>query len=200
MANQGTLFVISAPSGAGKRTILKAVFAQDEDLEYAVSATTRPPRAGEVDGKDYVFLEKAEFQRRVDAGQFVEWAEVHGHQYGTLREELVRRCRSGKDVVLELDIQGMRALKALRDDVVTVFVKPPSLEALDARIRTRGADDEASIAVRLDNARAEMAAQGEYDHVIVNDVVDTAVKDLRAIVRTHRAGRHGPGKGVQEHE
>lgn len=200
MANQGTLFVISAPSGAGKRTILKALFAQDEDLEYAVSATTRPPRPGEVDGTDYVFLENAEFQRRVDAGQFAEWAEVHGHQYGTLREELVRRSRSGKDVVLELDIQGMRALKALHDDVVTVFVKPPSLEALDARIRKRGADDEASIAVRLDNARAEMAAQGEYDHVIVNDVVDTAVKDLLAIVRTHRAGRHGPSKGVQKHE
>jgi len=186
VANQATLFVVSAPSGAGKRTVLKLVLARDAGLEYAVSATTRRARPGEVNGRDYVFLDVGEFRRRVDGEQFVEWAEVHGNLYGTLREELARRLPSGKDVVLEVDVQGMRNLKALRNDLVTVFIMPPSFEELKTRMRKRAANDEANIALRLENAREEMAARHEYDYIIVNDVVEEAVEDMLAIVRAQR--------------
>jgi len=166
--------------------VLKLVLARDAGLEYAVSATTRRARPGEVNGRDYVFLDVGEFRRRVDGEQFVEWAEVHGNLYGTLREELARRLPSGKDVVLEVDVQGMRNLKALRNDLVTVFIMPPSFEELKTRMRKRAANDEANIALRLENAREEMAARHEYDYIIVNDVVEEAVEDMLAIVRAQR--------------
>jgi len=186
VAEQGTLFVVSAPSGAGKHTVLARVAEQDAGIEHTVSATTRPPRPGEIDGKDYYFLNEAEFRRRVAAGDFVEWAEVHGNLYGTLREDLSARIQSGKDVVLELDVQGMRSLKALRNDVVTVFLMAPSFEALEERIRKRRANDEASIALRLANAHGEMADRHEYDYVVTNDVAEKAAAEVLAIVRAHR--------------
>lgn len=186
MAVEGTLFVVSGPSCAGKHTILRPVLARDSGIEYAVSATTRPPRPGEVNGKDYFFLSEAAFRRRVAAGDFVEWAQVHGRLYGTLHEELDRHLRTGKDLVLELDVQGMRNVKAERPDVVTVFVMAPSLEELERRLRRRGADDEAAIALRLRNARRELAARKEYDYVIVNDVIEEAVEKMLAIIREQR--------------
>ena len=138
MAKQGSVIVVSAPSGAGKRTVLERVFDNNETLQYALSATTRHPREGEVHGKDYIFLDENEFRKRVDAGDFVEWAEVHGNLYGTLRAELERQLNTGNDVVLEIDIQGMRNVKNTLDkNVVTVFVMPPSLEELESRIRAR---------------------------------------------------------------
>ena len=188
MAKSGTLFVISGPSCSGKNVVDEGVMALDKGIECSVSATTRPARAGETPGKDYVFLDEVEFRRRIDADAFVEWAEVHGHLYGTLREELNRRLRSGKDVLLELDVQGMRRLKALRDDIVTVFIMAPSLDELERRMRRRGANDEADIAVRLTNARSEIAARHEYDHIIVNENVEEAVEALLAVVRERRAG------------
>lgn len=189
MAGQGTLFVVSAPSGAGKHTVLTKVLEADSGIEHAISATTRAPRPGEVDGKDYFFLGEEEFRRRAAAGDFVEWAEVHGNLYGTLREELEVRLATKKDVVLELDVQGMRNIRALRNDVTTIFLMPPSFGDLEKRIRARGANDEASIAVRLRNARIEMAARDEYDYCVINDEVDRAAAAVRAIVAAHREKR-----------
>ncbi len=187
MAKRGILVVMSAPSGAGKRTLLEKLWETRPSLETTVSATTRAPRPAEVDGEDYHFLDRETFERRVAAGDFVEWAEVHGNLYGTLREELDRRLASGHDIILELDVQGMRNLKAQRDDVVTVFLTPPSLEELERRLRNRGTEDEAVIALRLRNARDEMAAQDEFDYVIVNDDLDRAAAEMENILRTERS-------------
>ncbi len=185
MAKQGTLFIVSAPSGAGKRTVLEKVCEADDRIDLTVSATTRKPRSGEKDGRDYVFLDKAEFQCLIEQDAFVEWAEVHGNLYGTRQADLEARLASGHDVILELDIQGMRTLKALRQDVVTIFIEPPSLEELEKRIRHRGANDEADIALRMKNARAELTARDEFDYIVINDIIDEAGAKLLHIIRAH---------------
>lgn len=186
MARDGTVIVVSAPSGAGKHTILRKVMENEGDLEYSVSATTRPPRNNEINGKDYYFIDRVEFERRVCAGAFVEWAEVHGHLYGTLGSELSGKLASGRDILLELDVQGMRNLKALNPGVVTVFILPPSLAALEERLRLRGTNMEEDIALRLRNAHAEIAQCQAFDYIIVNDRLDEAVADLEAILRAQR--------------
>lgn len=186
MAGSGILVVISAPSGAGKLTLLNKVRETEHRLMTTVSATTRAPRQGEVDGKDYHFLDRASFEMKIAAGAFVEWAEVHGNLYGTLASELDRCLGSDHDVILELDVQGMRNLRSQRDDVVTVFLMPPSLEELERRLRARGTDDDDVIALRLRNARDEMAARHEFDYIIVNDDLDRAAGDMAAILRAER--------------
>ena len=185
-ARECFVIVIAAPSGAGKRTVLERVRVLDAGLAWAVSATTRPPRPGELEGRDYYFLSRAVFEEGIAAGRFVEWAEVHGNLYGTLRSEMDRCRDTGKDTLLELDVQGMRQLRRLDYDVVSVFIMPPSMEELARRLRGRGTDSEEVIAVRLANARAEMAACGEFEYVVVNDVVDRAAEDLTAIFRAER--------------
>ena len=152
-------------------------------VAVTVSATTRAPRPGEEQGGHYYFMSRAAFEAERDAGAFYEWAVVHGNLYGTLKSEVERCLASGAHVVLELDVQGMRHLKALRSDVVTVFLMPPSMEELERRLRTRGANDEADIALRLKNARAEIAAKDEFDFVIVNDDLDRAAADLEQILQ-----------------
>lgn len=186
LARAGRIFVVSAPSGAGKHTILKQTLRRDPDLTYSISATTRKPRAGERDGREYYFLDRVEFERRVAAGEFAEWAEVHGNMYGTLRSELNRIVASGKDALMELDVQGMRNIKRLGIDAVTVFVMAPSFEELEHRLRARGTDSDEVIAVRLRNARNEVAAKGEFDHVIVNADIRGAVAELEAIIKVAR--------------
>ncbi len=183
---RGIVFVVSGPSGAGKHTVLHPILERDPDIEYSVSATTRPPRPGETDGVDYHFLDDADFRRRVDAGEFAEWAAVHGHLYGTLHAELDRKVASGKDVVLEIDVQGMRSVKRLRPDAVTLFIMPPSLDALAQRLRGRRTNDEADIALRVANAKGEMAAANEFDYVVVNDKVEKAVAELESIIQEER--------------
>lgn len=186
MAGPGILFVISAPSGGGKRTVLERVMAADANLEYSVSATTRPPREGETDGVDYVFLDRDEFDARIEAGAFAEWADVHRHRYGTLHAELERVLATGKDAVLELDVQGMRTLRASGRECVTVFITAPSLDELERRLRDRGTDSEEQIAGRMETAKTEIAARHEFDYIIVNDRIDEAVADMEAIVRAER--------------
>lgn len=187
MAKQGVLLVISAPSGAGKLTLLNKVReSQAGSFVTTVSATTRVPRQGEVEGRDYYFLDRETFESRRDGGDFVEWAEVHGNLYGTLNSELDRCLATGKDVILELDVQGMESLKELRHDVVTVFLMPPSLEVLESRLRNRGTDEEEVIALRLKNASDEMAQRHGFDYIVVNDKIDQAASDLEAIIRAER--------------
>lgn len=186
MAKIGNLFVVAAPSGAGKHTILRKVLEKDPDIEYSISATTRAPREGEIDGTHYFFIDRTDFEQRVARGEFVEWAEVHGNLYGTLRTELAQRLDSGKDIVLELDVQGMRNLVALYPDAATVFIMAPSIEILAQRLRKRGANTDEDTAVRLKNARDEIAARHAFQYIIINDELDKAVADMEAIIRAQR--------------
>jgi guanylate kinase len=187
VTKQGVLIVISAPSGAGKLTLLNKVReSQAGSFVTTVSATTRLPRAGEVEGRDYYFLTREIFETKRNADEFVEWAEVHGNLYGTLFSELDRCLATGKDVILELDVQGMESLKEIRHDVVTVFLMPPSLEVLEERLRKRGTDEEDVIALRLKNAGDEMAQRHGFDYIVVNDKIEQAASDLEAIIRAER--------------
>lgn len=177
------LFVISGPSGAGKGTLLAELRKQRPDLDLTVSATTRSPRPGEVDGTSYYFLSDEEFRRRIAAGEFVEWAEVHGHLYGTLVSEVKRLLAKGHSLVLEIDVQGALNVRKVYPDAVLVFIEPPSLEVLEERLRGRGTEDEASIELRLKNARHEMELADQYDARIVNDTVDRAAQELGSVMR-----------------
>lgn len=177
------LFVISGPSGAGKGTLLAELRKQRPDLGLTVSATTRSPRPGEVDGTSYYFLSDEEFRRRIAAGEFVEWAEVHGHLYGTLVSEVKRLLAKGHSLVLEIDVQGALNVRKVYPDAVLIFIEPPSLQALEERLRGRGTEDEASIELRLKNARHEMELADQYDACIVNDTVDRAAQELGSVMR-----------------
>ncbi len=177
------LFVISGPSGAGKGTLLAELRKQRPDLGLTVSATTRSPRPGEVDGTSYYFLSDEEFRRRIAAGEFAEWAEVHGHLYGTLVSEVKRLLAKGHSLVLEIDVQGALNVRKVYPDAVLIFIEPPSLQALEERLRGRGTEDEASIELRLKNARHEMELADQYDARIVNDTVDRAAQELGSVMR-----------------
>ncbi len=180
--------MISAPSGAGKSTLIGRLRELVPDLIKPVSATTRAPRPGEVHGTHYYFLSAAEFDREIAEGGFVEWAEVHGNRYGTLKRELDRCLASGRDVIMELDVQGTRSLRNLYPDLVSIFIAPPSMEELERRIRSRGGESEASIQRRLETAKIEMAARFEYNNVIVNDRLEDAVEALRRVLADAREG------------
>jgi guanylate kinase len=183
---KGTLFVLSAPSGGGKGTILATVLERDPLLKKSVSATTRSPRLDEEDGRHYHFVDDARFDAWIEEGKFAEWAKVHSNRYGTLREELDRQLATGSDVVLELDVQGMRSLKSQRGDLVSIFVAAPSFDELERRLRARGGLTEDEIAIRMRTAREEMAHKDAYDYVIVNDVLDDAVANFESIIRATR--------------
>lgn len=185
----GLLIVLSAPSGAGKASILRRLVERGVKISHPVSVTTRAPRDGERDGHEYHFRTPKEFARLREKDAFVEWAEVHGQYYGTLRSELERCLREGKDVVLELDVQGMRNLREAGLPVVSVFLMPPDLSELERRLRARGQNDEASISLRLLNARDEMEAKDEYDHVIVNEDLDEAARLFEQVFEIERARR-----------
>lgn len=187
MTPAGKIFVVSAPSGGGKGTILRHIIEHDDNICHAVSATTRLPRKDEIDGQHYYFLSGQEFDRRIAADEFVEWAEVHGQRYGTLKSELDRLLASGQDVLLELDVQGMQSIQNQRDDVVTIFIFPPSLEILEERLRGRGDLDETTLQLRLHNAQGEIAVKNEYNHQIRNDRLDSAIAEFDAILREERA-------------
>lgn len=179
--------VISGPSGAGKSSFVKALLrGNGGDLVYSVSATTRPRREHEVEGKDYFFLTRDEFRRRVETGDFVEHAEVHGEWYGTLRSQIERVLESGRNVLLDVDVQGGKSVRRVYPDAVLIFVLPPSLEDLEERLRARGTDREDRIRVRLENARREIALMREYDYAVVNDDLEAATRKVLAIVEAER--------------
>ncbi|HNT26904.1 MAG TPA: guanylate kinase [bacterium] len=184
-ARRGSAFVISAPSGTGKTTLVTALRKRFPFLEQSVSCTTRPPRTGEKSGRDYLFLTEEEFRRRIDEGAFLEWAKVYGHYYGTPKDWLIDRIESGRQVVCAIDVQGAVAIKQLLpDDAVLIFVLPPSLEELRRRIKNRALDDEAAIERRLDEAKAEIRRYVHYDHIVVNDDLERAASLLSGIVAT----------------
>jgi guanylate kinase len=176
------VFVITGPSGVGKGTLIRALFDRIPSLELSVSATTRTPRPGERDGAHYHFLEREEFDRRVAAGDFVEWAEYSGNRYGTLRSELDRRLADGIPVVLEIEVQGARQVREKMPEAVQVFIAPPSRETLRTRLIGRGTDTPDQVQRRLETADAELDAQPEFRHVVVNDRLEDAVDSLVAIV------------------
>jgi guanylate kinase len=177
------VFVITGPSGVGKGTLIRTLRERCPDLELSVSATTRAPRPGEVDGVDYHFLDDDEFERRVGEGAFVEHARYSGRRYGTLREELDKRTRAGSPVVLEIEVQGARQVAQTMPEAVRIFIAPPSEEALRNRLVGRGDTAAEDIEDRLATAREELAAQQEFAHVVVNDRLDDAVDALTRIVR-----------------
>ena len=177
----GTMLVISGPSGSGKSTICRQLVS-DPRVEFSVSATTRAPRAGEVDGRDYHFLDKTRFRGEIERGAFIEWAEVHGNLYGTPRVPMEKALAAGKVFLLEIDVQGGAQLKALGLPGVYVFIAPPDMESLRARLEQRGTDAPEVIARRLAKAHEEMRARERYDHVIVNLDLEQAVGEVRRLV------------------
>jgi guanylate kinase len=179
--------VITGPSGVGKGTLIRSLLDRIPELELAVSATTRRPRPGETHGSDYWFLSEEEFDRRVREGAFVEHAEYSGRRYGTLRSELETRGSAGRPVLLEIEVQGARQIREAMPETVQVFIAPPSKEALRARLIGRGTDDPEQVEARLRTAEQELAAQGEFTHVVVNDRLEDAVDELERIVRASMA-------------
>jgi guanylate kinase len=188
---QGRLFVVTAPSGAGKTTLVEALMRADPSLKLSISYTTRAPRPGEKDGADYHFVGDDAFLAMRSRGEFLESAEVHGYRYGTSKRVITEALARGEDLILEIDWQGARQVRAIYPDCVGIFILPPSIEELERRMRARGQDSDAVIRRRLDNARGEMEHAGEFDYAIINKDFQTAQRELAEIIRKERAKAHG---------
>jgi guanylate kinase len=186
MANAGTLVVVSAPSGAGKSTLVGLLLERDGMVRQSVSYTTRDPRPGEENGREYHFIDIATFSAMRDRGEFIEWAEVHGNFYGTSRVWLEDQVRAGSDMLLEIDWQGAQQVRRLFPSAVTIFILPPSIAELERRLRNRGKDSEEVIQRRVAAALGEMRHVGEFDFVIINNDLQVALDDLAAAVRAAR--------------
>jgi guanylate kinase len=187
--NRGNLLVISAPSGSGKTTLIKRLLRSFPDLGFSVSYTTRAPRAGEEKGRDYFYVSPKVFESMMARGEFVEWAKVHGHLYGTARKQLQTAQEAGRDILLDIDVQGHRQVRERMAEAVSVFILPPSFPELARRLRKRGSDSSKEIKRRLHAARREMIRWPEYDYLVVNDRLADAARALRAIVRAARFRR-----------
>lgn len=201
MSFSGQLFIISAPSGAGKTTILGRVMTELPGLAFSVSHTTRPPRAGEVDGRDYHFVDRPTFERLRAAGDFLEWAEVHNNLYGTSRSAVAGQLAAGSDVILDIDVQGARQVRQLPELApVSLFILPPSLVELEKRLSGRGTDKPEVIRLRLENAAREIGQCGGYDHRIINDQLEEAVEMVKAVILAarSRSGRDRSGRPLPE--
>jgi len=180
------LFIISAPSGAGKTTLCTEVMKRFKDITYSISYTTRKPRNGERDGIDYYFITKEEFKRKIENNKWAEWAEVYGNFYGTSAEFLNTCLASGKRILLDIDVQGTMQIKKLYPDSITIFIMPPSLETLRARLEARDTDTRQVIERRLETAKKEMEKKDLYRHVIINDQLSRAVSELIKIIESYR--------------
>ncbi len=182
----GNLFVVAAPSGAGKSSLVKALRELDAKVQPSVSHTTRAPRGQEKHGREYYFVSDAEFDAMIAANQFLEWAHVHGHRSGTSRTAVEARITNGEDIILEIDYQGAFQIKKIFTNTVLIFILPPSMDELRARIERRGEDSPEKIELRMHNARSEIAQASQFDFVIINELFDSALFDLKAIVHAQR--------------
>lgn len=187
---KGVLFVLSAPSGAGKSTLLNRLrpFA---DFQYSVSCTTRSPRIGEIDGTDYHFLSRADFENEIKEGNLLEWAEVHGNYYGTRRDKVVEQLQEGLDILIDVDVQGARSIRQCGDAIIAsslvdVFLAPPSLDVLQKRLRSRGTETEDQLSLRLHNASAELACWNEYSYLIISALPEDDLRQFRCIMDAER--------------
>ena len=185
-SRRNVLFVVAGPSGAGKKAVLDGVRTENSRLVYSVSATTRSPRVGEVEGREYYFMTPDEFRTTARSGGFIEYAEVHGEMYGTLESELDRLLASGMDVILEIDVQGADAVRKKYPEAVLVFVVPPRFEVLRERLASRGSENAESLERRLETARNELCQKDKFDYIVVNDKLDDAVAQMQKIIRDKR--------------
>jgi guanylate kinase len=186
-SSRGLLFIVSAPSGAGKTTLVERLVEETPHLRMSRSYTSRSARQGELDGVDYNFVSRQQFERMISSGEFLEWADVVGNLYGTSRADTERLLGAGQDVVLVIDVQGARQVRARGGEAISIFVMPPSYQILEQRLRGRSKDSEEAVQRRLQVARAEVAAFTEYDFIVINDELAPAVERLRAIVLAERA-------------
>lgn len=195
---RGILFVVSSPSGGGKGTLIQRMLNQVPNLSYSVSFTTRTPRNGEVDGREYFFVTPEKFERMVEANEFLEWATVHGKLYGTSSSQVAREISEGRDIVLEVDVQGAASIRNLMPDSVSVFILPPSFEVLRQRLLDRGTDSPEELDLRLRNAPTELKDYSAFQYLIINDDADRAAEQLSAIVHAERARLHRQGPRVKQ--
>jgi guanylate kinase len=187
MDNRGAILVLSGPSGAGKSTIINQASKSIGEFYFSISTTTRQPRSGEVDGVDYYFVSKEEFEEDIKAGNFLEYATVHDNYYGTSLKPVQKALDEGKLVIFDIDVQGHRLVRAKLDDITTsAFITPPTLKELEARLKARCTDEDSVIAKRLQNAKEEIQAIGEYDYTIVNDQIDQAVEEFIIVAKAAR--------------
>jgi len=184
---RGILFVVSSPSGGGKGTLIQRVLNKVPNLSYSVSFTTRAPRSGEVNGHEYFFVTPEQFEEMVAADEFLEWAHVHCKLYGTARKQVAREVGEGRDIILEVDVQGAASVRQLMADSVSVFILPPSFEVLKTRLTARGTDSPEELDVRLRNAPVELKDYSAFQYVIINDDAELAANQLAAIVFAERA-------------
>ncbi len=182
----GNLYVVAAPSGAGKTTLVRLLLEHEPEVQLSISTTTRDPRPGEADGREYHFVDVAAFRAMIERHDFLEWAEVHGNFYGTSKKWIAERLAAGADVLLEIDWQGAQQVRAQFPQAIGVFILPPSMDELARRLSERGTDSSEVVARRLAAAQAEMRHVGEFDYVIINDRLEQALEELRAVVRASR--------------
>ncbi len=189
MSNRGFLVIITAPSGSGKTSIYKRLLKIRNDIKFSVSYTTRKKRDGEVNGVDYYFISREEFKRKIENGDFLEWAEVHGELYGTERGQVERCIGDGYICLLDIDVQGAMKVMKANIDCVSIFIEPPSLEELERRLRNRGTEDEDSIKIRISNAQIELEYKKYFDYIVVNDVLERAVSEISEIIDKEKIKR-----------
>ena len=190
LPRRGLMFVLSSPSGAGKTTLTRLLVQKEDNIELSISVTSRPRRPSEVEGVHYFFKTRTEFEKMRDAGELLEWAEVHGNYYGTPAKAVEKTIAKGKDILFDIDYQGTRQLyKKAADDVVSIFILPPSIAEMKKRIRRRAAEDEMTIKKRLTTAKQELPRWKEYDYVVINDDLNAAFADIHSILQVERMKR-----------
>jgi guanylate kinase len=195
---RGILLIVSSPSGGGKGTLIRRVLKTVPNVGYSVSFTTRAPREGEVNGRDYFFISEDEFREMITRGEFLEWAHVHAHVYGTGRAQVERELQERRDIILEIDVQGAESVRRLAPGAVGIFILPPSFEILRERLTARGSERDKELALRLSNARSEVEHYSEFDYVIINDDAERAAAQLASIIYAERARRERQEQSAQE--
>jgi guanylate kinase len=198
MARKNNIFIISAPSGSGKSTLIQLLLAQNQQLFFSISHTTRPPRPGEMDGNEYFFVQEEMFKKMIQGEEFIEWAQVHGFYYGTSKDMLKKAESAGRDLILDIDVQGAENVKRILPEATSIFILPPSFKVLQERLQRRQKDTEEQIARRMENARREIRYSEQYDYIIINHDLHAAFEDLNSILRSQTCRRENLIEEVQK--